>query len=84
MRTTEACCGRSAVFMGAGSSQRFYRGRMNGEVELPEDSGPSLNAVEVEAADGIWVLIYGAGPDFPVLDTSFVPAALTDGSGDMP
>jgi hypothetical protein len=42
------------------------------------DTGPPLNAVEVEMPDGIWILIYGPGPDFPVLGTSFVPAALMD------
>ncbi|MER5984366.1 hypothetical protein [Streptomyces sp. NPDC001787] len=56
---------------------------MNGNVEPFGDSGSSLNAVEVETADGIWMLIYGDGPDFTTMDTAFVPAALIERRGDV-
>lgn len=53
------------------TGRSFYRGCM-------ADTGPPLSAVEVETAEGIWVLIYGPGPGFPVLDITFVLAALVD------
>lgn len=57
----------------------FYRGFMADHAVPPGgDAGLPLNAVDVEMPDGIWILVYGLGPDFPVLDTSFVPAALMD------
>ncbi|MFJ4741329.1 hypothetical protein [Streptomyces sp. NPDC088775] len=56
---------------------------MNGNAEPFGDSGPSLNVVEVETADGIWMVIYGDGPDFTTMDTAFVPAALIERRGDV-
>ncbi|MGW4550022.1 hypothetical protein ACWEN4_27305 [Streptomyces violaceorubidus] len=56
---------------------------MNGNAEPLGESGPSLNAVEVETADGIWMLIYSDGPDFSTMDTAFVPAALIERPGDV-
>jgi hypothetical protein len=55
---------------------------MNRNADPLGDSGPSLNAVEVETDDGVWMLIYGGGPAFPTLDTTFVPAALIERRGD--
>ncbi|XVV34972.1 hypothetical protein ACQPXT_13390 [Streptomyces sp. CA-100214] len=44
----------------------------------PMESGPPLNTVELHTAEGIDLLIYGTGPDFVVVEVSFVPAALVD------
>ncbi|MFD7340397.1 hypothetical protein ACFV98_31105 [Streptomyces violascens] len=57
---------------------------MNRDAEPLGDSGPALNAVEVETADGIWMLIYSEGPDFSTVDTTFVPAALIEQCRDVP
>ncbi|MFF4188457.1 hypothetical protein ACFYZ9_35190 [Streptomyces sp. NPDC001691] len=56
---------------------------MNRDAEPLGDSGPALNAVEVETADGIWMLIYSEGPDFSTVDTTFVPAALIEQCRDV-
>ncbi|MCZ0984269.1 hypothetical protein O1L60_46785 [Streptomyces diastatochromogenes] len=39
--------------------------------------------MEVETADGIWMLIYSDGPDCSTMDTAFVPAALIERPGDV-
>ncbi|MFD8509694.1 hypothetical protein ACFV27_00910 [Streptomyces antimycoticus] len=52
---------------------------MSGHAERPStDTGPPLNTVELHIAEGIDLLIYGPGPDFEVVEVSFVPAALLD------
>jgi hypothetical protein len=42
------------------------------------DSGPPLSSVELVTAEGIEILIYGPGPEYEIVDVSFVPAALVD------
>lgn len=40
-----------------------------------EDTGPTLNVVEWDTAEGLALIVYGPGPGYVVEDVCFVPAA---------
>lgn len=45
------------------------------------DTGPTMNVVEIPVDEGLWLIIYGSGPEFPVCDVAFVPACELDEDG---